>query len=171
MITITISGSESHSSPDEYKVHFGKDEVCQVTAVTPTTVKCTLGVHPAGDYNITVLVKGMGFSNGLPFVYQLSAGNPDVDEGGYGGGRTIELTGKGFSMKTEVTVCDAPCKVMNVTGGNVLECMTGTLPDHESKSGRVAIHMFRFDPTKVLRFNVKKRLAILYKMVAQIVNQ
>lgn len=163
MLTIAITGSDGHSSLSDYEVHLGNDNGehdvgCRVTEVTPSTVKCILGIHPAGDYNLTVLIKQLGFSNSLPLSYQLSADDPDVNDGGYGGGRTIELTGKGFSMKTEVTVCDAPCKVTNVTGGNVLECLTTILPDHETKSGIVVLHCQSMNFLEMSRFSTELTL-------------
>lgn len=97
-----------------------------------------MGVHPAGDYNVTVLEKSKGLSNALPYTYELVANNPDVNECGYGGGRNIVISGSGFSMSTLVTVCDSPCKILNVTDGKTLECATSVLPDYETKSGDVA---------------------------------
>lgn len=68
VVEITGTGFES-SSGDRNQVFIG-NTVCGVTAVTSTTIKCTVGNGPTGDADVKVNVEGKGLASGsVQFKY------------------------------------------------------------------------------------------------------
>ena len=107
---ITIYGIGFTNEMSDVTVSIGQSS-CSVSAANSTQIKCVLSNHPAGFYNISVLIEGMGMAvadNTTCFHYLLSVDTITPIIGGVGGGVPITISGNGFLEFTPV-----PAKHLN----------------------------------------------------------
>ncbi len=109
---ITIYGSGFSDLVSDISVIVGQFD-CQIVSANATEIVCTLTNHPAGFYDISVLIEGMGVSvssNVTCFRYLLTVESVSPTSGGVGGGTPLTITGNGFFdfVNVPATDLDAP---------------------------------------------------------------
>ncbi|XP_041477742.1 fibrocystin-L-like isoform X1 [Lytechinus variegatus] len=119
--TITIAGSSFSEEPSDVTVILDFVE-CNVTSSSDTSIECVTGNHSAGTYYLEVHVRGKGIaSSSATFKYILDVTSFSPDEGSFGGGRTLTISGSGFDeTTTEVYVCDNLCPITSVTTSSIM---------------------------------------------------
>ena len=98
--TITIYGSGFGEEASNVYVYIGQAP-CDISEVNDSRIVCEAGDHPAGYYEVSVLVDGTGFAqivseNDTCFHYLLSVDSISPTTGGAGGGQIITINGRGF---------------------------------------------------------------------------
>ncbi len=102
---ITIYGSGFCDDISEISVTVGKSS-CSIVSANATQITCTLANHPAGYYDISVLIEGKGMSvssNVSCFRYLLTVDSVSPVSGGVGGGSPLTITGNGFMDYTPLS--------------------------------------------------------------------
>ena len=139
---LVITGSQFINDTDLVSVMIMSDPVssCNVTSASNDTINCTLPHLPAGEYQLTVHVTGMG--DALPSSPALSTVTytatimrflPNMV--GFGGGIVISLYGNGFPLNNNtdamVTMCGVSCDIIATNLTN-MKCQVGQLPSNYS---------------------------------------
>ena len=102
-LTVTISGDLSSYTMEEMKVMMGEQEIGIFDIPTPrnstsTELKCRFVGGVKGDYQITVLVEGLGRLPGsVPFTVEADFTSVTPNEGSFAGGAELTIAGTGFS--------------------------------------------------------------------------
>nr|XP_054765687.1 fibrocystin-L-like [Lytechinus pictus] len=119
--TITIAGSSFSEEPSDVTVILDFVE-CNVTSSSNTSIECVTGNHSAGTYYLEVHVRGKGIaSSSATFKYVLDVTSFSPNEGSFGGGRILTISGSGFDeTTTEVYVCDNLCPITSVTTSSIM---------------------------------------------------
>ncbi len=102
---ITIYGSGFCDDVSATSVTVGKSS-CSIVSANATQITCTLANHPAGYYDISVLIEGKGMSvssNVSCFRYLLTVDSVSPTSGGVGGGSPLTITGNGFMDYTPLS--------------------------------------------------------------------
>lgn len=97
-MNITIYGTGFSDNVDDISVFVGQFQ-CPVVSANATQIVCTLADHPAGYYDISVLIEGMGTSlpsNITCFRYLLTIESVSPSSGGLSGGVPLTISGNGF---------------------------------------------------------------------------
>ena len=111
---------------------------------------CTLGETPAGSHVVFLTINGLGVADSFPRFAMNSMGSIasavsftsialissfTPTTGGCGGGRTLTITGSGFSAVAhgfaDLSICDSPCFVVNSTYNSIV-CITSPIQTVES---------------------------------------
>ena len=95
---ITIYGDDFTNDISKITVAIGNSN-CYVTEVNETHILCTAADHPAGFYQVSVHIEGVGYADidqSLCFHYLLSVDSVTPDSGSIGGGQTVVISGNGF---------------------------------------------------------------------------
>ena len=139
---LVITGNQFTNDTNLVSVMIMSDPVssCNVTSVSNDTINCTLPHLPAGVYQLTVHVTGMG--NALPSSPALSSITytatimrflPNMV--GFGGGIVISLYGNGFPLNNNtdamITMCGVSCDIIT-TNLTAMKCQLGQLPSSYS---------------------------------------
>ncbi|XP_069813288.1 fibrocystin-L-like isoform X2 [Dendropsophus ebraccatus] len=108
---ITLSGSGFGLDASKLTVSIG-NTTCFVTAVSDSQLTCSVGQYWGGTFPIT-LRNEKGFArSSARFTYLLSITGVSPNEGSFGGGLMLTVTGSGFdSRQSKVFVCNIECKV------------------------------------------------------------
>ena len=118
--TLTLTGTGFGSDPT---VKVGVAD-CAVTASTETSVTCDVGALPGGPYEVVLNDPAIGNSNEVTFTVTLEITGVAPDEGSFGGGTQIVISGTGFDAgDVEVTVCDNVCTITSATTSQI-DCLT-----------------------------------------------
>ncbi|XP_052061742.1 fibrocystin-L-like [Mytilus californianus] len=103
---------------------------CVITAITTTSITCTVGEGSYGTYEVEVIDggKGKALHNGATKTFTYSMAITDISPtfGTIGGGITLALSGYGFSPNAEVTIGSKACEVTS-TGPVEIDCI---IPEH-----------------------------------------
>ena len=99
---------------------------CAVTAVSSSSITCTVGSSSAGNQAVIASVSTVGQSNGnVQFQYTLQVNSVSPSRGSYGGGQSVTITGDGFNTSSvSVTVCGQACQSVTVSSNTQLVCVT-----------------------------------------------
>ena len=139
---LVITGNRFTNDTNLVSVMIMSDPVssCNVTSVSHDTINCTLPHLPAGIYQLTVHIRGMG--NALPSSSTLSTITytatirrflPNMV--GFGGGIVISLYGNGFPLNNDsdvmITMCGVSCDIIT-TNLTDIKCQLGQLPTNHS---------------------------------------
>ena len=139
---LVITGNRFTNDTNLVSVMIISDPVssCNVTSVSHDTINCTLPHLPAGIYQLTVHITGMG--NALPSSSTLSTITytatikrflPNMV--GFGGGIIISLYGNGFPLNNDsdvmITICGVSCDIIT-TNLTDIECQLGQLSTNHS---------------------------------------
>ena len=90
-----------------------------------SSITCMIQDHPAGTYPIKADIKGKGLSNkNIIFTYDLVVSNISPVQSGFGGGRLLTVTGRGFGPETSVTICGVLCLIQGNTSDSTLQCLS-----------------------------------------------
>ena len=113
---ITIYGVAFSDNSSAITVTVG-NAPCTLVSANSTQITCTLSNHPAGYYDISVLIEGMGVSvstNSSCFHYLLTVDNVTPASGGVGGGSPIDIYGNGFLEFTSLPLnnLDTPLSLL-----------------------------------------------------------
>ena len=134
---LAITGDQFTNDTNLVSVMIMSDPVssCNVTSVSNDTINCTLPHLPAGAYQLTVHITGMG--NALPSPFTLSTITytatiirflPNMV--GFGGGIIISLYGNGFPLNNDsavmITMCGVSCDIITSNLTN-MKCQLGQL--------------------------------------------
>ena len=134
---LAITGDQFTNDTNLVSVMIMSDPVssCNVTSVSNDTINCTLPHLPAGAYQLTVHITGMG--NALPSSSTLSTITytatiirflPNMV--GFGGGIIISLYGNGFPLNNDsavmITMCGVSCDIITSNLTN-MKCQLGQL--------------------------------------------
>ncbi|XP_043922184.1 fibrocystin-L [Protopterus annectens] len=121
---IAINGSGFGTNISEILVTIG-GVPCNVTMVSDNLVNCVVGNHAGGLFGVAIFhtVKGYATST-ANFMYELRIETVAPNEGSFGGGAVLTVTGAGFDPQlTAVSVCNASCVVdMLSSTSEVLYC-------------------------------------------------
>ena len=120
--------------------------ICRVTGLDSSLLTCEITGAVAGNHKIVIHVSGKGnaqFDSGAadvvnsePRVSSVSPSQSSVN-----GGLTVTVGGNGFDPtpgKTRVTIGGAPCKIVNVTHGEI-KCVTPPHPAQASVTLQVTV--------------------------------
>ena len=139
---LVITGNQFTNDTNLVSVMIMSDPVssCNVTSASNDTINCTLPHLPAGVYQLTVHITGMG--NALPSSSTLSSITytatimrflPNMV--GFGGGIVISLYGNGFPLNNNtdamITMCGISCDIIT-TNLTAMKCQLGQLPSSYS---------------------------------------
>ena len=112
--SIILTGTGFSTVPENNIVKIG-ETLCTVTSATETQLTCTPENGPVGVYtfSLNVLEKGIARINSAD-TYEFLLTGIDVSPsiGGTGGGLKVNITGSGFSNKTQVLVDGNSCNVL-----------------------------------------------------------
>ncbi|XP_056378584.1 fibrocystin-L-like [Hyla sarda] len=110
--TITLTGSSFGLDASKLTVTIG-NATCSVTLVSDSELNCTTGQYWGGTFPVTLQnEKGLARSSAR-FTYELSMTGVSPNEGSFGGGLTLTISGSGFdSQQSKVFVCNSECKVI-----------------------------------------------------------
>ena len=136
---LVITGDQFTNDTNLVTVTIISDPVtsCNVTSTSNDTINCTLPDLPAGQYQLTLHIVGMG--NALPSSPALSSTvtytativtfTPDMV--GFGGGVVISLYGNGFPLSdgsdVVISMCGVSCDIIT-TNLTDMKCQLGQLP-------------------------------------------
>jgi len=136
--TITLHGQFYSITETDYIIHFGDALCTSITVIDNSTVNCVLGIHSAtSNAIVSVNIEGYGNSNNnLIFTYDLQATAPNSLSSGIGGGLLVNITGKGFSDQTAITICDLPCHIIKQSHDN-LNCISPELQNFNKESQQI----------------------------------
>ncbi len=100
--------------------------ICPIISISSTSITCTIGSIPAGNQPVIVQVTSTGQSNSnINFLSSLQITNIAPNQGSYGGGQLITITGNGFNgSNVGVTICSQSCQTVTVVSNTVLTCVT-----------------------------------------------
>jgi len=139
--TITLNGEFYSNSQADYTIQFGDTQCTSVTVIDTSTVNCVLGIHSAGNVSVSVTIEGYGDSNNnLIFTYDLQATTSNSLSSGIGGGLLVDITGKGFSHQTTVTICNLPCNIVEQSHNN-LKCISPELSNFDQNVQQISCTM------------------------------
>ena len=154
---LVISGDQFTNDTNLVSVMIMSDPVssCNITSVSNDTINCTLPHLPAGAYQLTVHIIGMG--NALPSSSNLSTITytatiirflPNMV--GFGGGIVISLYGNGFPLNNDsdvmVTMCGVSCDIITTNLTN-MKCLLGQLSSSYSSMITVNCNLTMSYPT------------------------
>ncbi|CAF1377186.1 unnamed protein product, partial [Adineta steineri] len=99
---------------------------CTINSISSTSITCTVGSIPAGYQSVIVQIPSVGTSNSnIQFLSSLSVNNVVPNQGSYGGGQLVTITGNGFNgSAVDVTICNQPCQTVTVLSNTILTCET-----------------------------------------------
>nr|XP_056712789.1 fibrocystin [Euleptes europaea] len=123
---LTITVSRIRRTEDMY-VFIGGAACTNVTG-NDRTLRCIVPWLPAGVYNVTGgdVLRG-GASSSLMFTSLLTITSVDSNHGCLDGGK-VHIRGTGFSPgNTSVTICGAPCKILDGVTMTDLSCLAQPL--------------------------------------------
>ena len=154
---LVITGDQFTNDTNLVSVMIMSDPVssCNVTSVSNDTINCTLPHLPAGAYQLTVHIIGMG--NALPSSFNLSPITYTAtiirflpNMAGFGGGIVISLYGNGFPLNNDsdvmVTMCGVSCDIMT-TNLTDMKCQLGQLSSSYSSMTTVDCNVTMSYPT------------------------
>ncbi|XP_048575327.1 fibrocystin-L-like isoform X2 [Nematostella vectensis] len=135
--SLTITGNFPGASTSSVLVTLG-DYVCEVTQATASSIVCIVPEKPAGVYPLNILIGSGGWAtSSIKVTIELSIDSVNPADSGYGGGRSIVVTGKGFSDSTLITVCGTSCPLtlgFSITNTQI-SC---DVPPHAKQAGDTA---------------------------------
>ncbi|XP_056378576.1 fibrocystin-L-like isoform X2 [Hyla sarda] len=110
--TITLTGSSFGLDASKLTVTIG-NATCSITSASDSQLNCTVGQYWGGTFPVT-LQNEKGFAkSGARFTYDLSMTGVSPNEGSFGGGLTLTISGSGFdNQQSKVFVCNSECKVI-----------------------------------------------------------
>ena len=128
---------------------------CNITSTSNDTINCTLPDLPAGQYQLSLHIAGMG--NGLPsspalslVTYTATIATFIPDMVGFGGGIDISLYGNGFPLSdddgVEISMCGVSCDIIT-TNLTDMKCQLGQLPTGYSSMMTVSCNVTITYPT------------------------
>uniref|UniRef100_A0A8C5WI58 Fibrocystin-L n=1 Tax=Leptobrachium leishanense TaxID=445787 RepID=A0A8C5WI58_9ANUR len=122
---ITVSGSRFGVDATKVAVNIGGTQ-CNISNVKDTELQCTVGDHPGGTYPVRLQNEKGYARTSANFKYELTLSSVSPNQGSFGGGLVITLTGSGFDRLTSnVSVCNSECKVDRLdSNSNTLLCET-----------------------------------------------
>ena len=132
---LTLNGTFfSDVTKDDVTVRVGEVS-CHVDSVTSSSITCLLDNHTAGVLAIRMTIKGYGDANiDKLFQYELRVASPaSTLESGLGGGRHVNLSGRGFGVNISVKICDSLCEVYgSKTTDSTVTCLSPMYKNYEN---------------------------------------
>ncbi|XP_075907773.1 fibrocystin-L-like [Nelusetta ayraudi] len=132
---VTLSGAGFGADPQLVSVTMN-GAACNVTSTSDTEVRCTAGNNPGGTYPVALhhQVKGHAKST-VSFAYELTLSAVQPNQGSFGGGALLTVTGSGFDPhNSNVTICGAECRVNRETStSSQLHCWSPLNNDTQSE--------------------------------------
>ncbi len=121
--SIVISGSNFVSGQTSVTVG---GTTCGISAISSTSITCTVGSTPAGSQPVIVSVASNGKSNSnIQFNSLLQVNNISPSRGSFGGGQSVTVNGDGFNTSSiSVTICSQACQSINILSNTQLICKT-----------------------------------------------
>ena len=154
---LVITGDQFTNDTNLVTVIIMSDPVtsCNVTSASNDTINCTLPHLPAGQYQLTLHIVGMG--NALPsspalstVTYTATIVTFTPDMVGFGGGVVISLYGNGFPLSddsdVEISMCGVSCDIIT-TNLTDMTCQLGQLPTVYSSMMTVSCNVTITYPT------------------------
>lgn len=124
-VTLTINGN--NFVVNKTNVRVGK-YACTIISVTSTLIICIINNtnQSAGYHPVVVHVNMIGNSNSdILYNHTLTISNISPNEGSYGGGLPLTITGNGFAgNNVTVTICNRSCSSIRVISNTQLTCLT-----------------------------------------------
>ncbi|XP_052060298.1 fibrocystin-L-like isoform X3 [Mytilus californianus] len=122
--TLTISGTNFGTDTSAVSVTIG-GEVCSVSAVTGTSITCTVPSAPVGDQTVNVNVASLGKASTTVVVTSSPTLTSITPSSGSTEGKTVVvIVGNGFVVnKTEVIIDGNQCEIVTVLLTSI-ECST-----------------------------------------------
>ena len=122
------------------------NEICSVTGLDSSLLKCEISGAVVGSHKIVIHVSGKGNAQFVSGVADVVTSEPRVSsvspsQSSVNGGLTVTVGGNGFDPtpgKTRVTIGGAPCKIVNVTHGEI-KCVTPPHPAQVSVTLQVTV--------------------------------
>ncbi|XP_075126263.1 fibrocystin-L-like [Leptodactylus fuscus] len=108
---ITLTGSGFGLDASKMTVTIG-NATCAILAASDSQLNCTVGDHWGGTFPVSFQnMKGFARSKVI-FTYELKMSGVSPNQGSFGGGSVLTITGTGFDkQQSKVLVCNAECKV------------------------------------------------------------
>ncbi|KAM5281038.1 fibrocystin-L [Ctenodactylus gundi] len=109
---IEITGSTFGSDISEISVRIN-DIPCNVTMVNDSILRCITGDHAGGTFPVSLHHKTKGSAvSDVVFEYPLHIQNIHPQQGSFGGGQTLAVTGTGFNpQNSTLLVCGSQCAI------------------------------------------------------------
>ncbi|XP_004640150.1 fibrocystin-L [Octodon degus] len=109
---IEITGSNFGTAISEISVMIS-GTACNVTMVNDSVLRCALGDHAGGIFPVALLHKTKGFAvSTVVFEYPLHIQNLHPQQGSFGGGQILTVTGAGFNPQDSVIlICSSKCAI------------------------------------------------------------
>jgi hypothetical protein len=128
--SITILGSGFGSSIEGARVKLGAD--CTVTSVTDTAITFTLPDHPAGVFNLELVIDSLGKADttGITYTYGFAVDSFTPKQGSRAG-NIVNIVGKGLSKDCTVTFGTVSCSILSATTTSI-QCLTAAFSASES---------------------------------------
>jgi hypothetical protein len=122
---VTISGTNFGTDASQISITFGTAP-CDITAISDTSISCTLGAGTTGTHVVSLLHAQTGLAVVEPTTSSLTLGfqvtNFFPTAGGVMGGSLIVISGEGFSTNfsaNEVRIGEADCEVVSATPSEI----------------------------------------------------
>lgn len=128
LASIKITGSNFDATTKSNNQILIGDIPCEIISATANQIICSAGPNPIGIYSfkIHVINKGFATMNVNPTVqFDLTASSITPNYSGTGGGLYLNVTGIGFSSKSQVLIDNINCPIV-FSSYSLLTCLIPT---------------------------------------------
>ncbi|XP_073535878.1 fibrocystin-L [Phyllobates terribilis] len=132
---ITVSGSGFGLETSQMTVTIGNAK-CTIISASDSQLNCTVGDHWGGTFPLSFQNKKGFARSSAKFSYELSMTSVSPNQGSFGGGLILTISGSGFVNElSKVFVCNSECQVdQESSNANFLYCAAPMRNDTNTSS-------------------------------------
>ncbi|RMZ95337.1 fibrocystin-L-like isoform X1 [Brachionus plicatilis] len=140
---VTLMGYGFDLNPENNLVLIGETN-CDVVWASENRLECVPEKGPLGSFSFSVNVFGKGLASltalaaNATYTFELDAYSVSPSTSGTGGGVIVNITGKGFSTNTKVSIDGINCAIL-AKSYQIISCIVPSNPTNISKSVNILI--------------------------------